>query len=547
MSYARCEETLKEEALDDLPQRIATVESALEKLSCWDDSQNLCREIDKEFEYLQRMIEAVPSKHPRRQEWKSRLEASQATRQGLSERRDSLEADPDHLCSSLHGASERNVSESTKAFAAFTTQQEDEVKLAAAEGRISQVLSQYPVLSVPKHETSIFLNSFGSMREWGEEDDERMEGMEAERLKPLLLELRDSAVNLQDFHRMRNEIVIHQGERIDAAEENVRRGRENTTAAVQLLGGAREHKQAIIFNALAGAILVGGALATGGTVAVGGCVACVVVKGGVTTLSGMGASLLAKKGLQSWQKSAIEWMVKDLPRVIGNLPQESVQMLNAGGDEVERQLVRKLTDTSAWQRKYLTPSFWTKGLIAYYRDSDMNSDASAWMTSFTSPVPALQVFLKIRGMTIAGSLDPDCDVVWCRPVEGGLGTFVRYSIFSSCLQKVVRDFRCVCRAQQVEDAPDGAETYIMASTSLQPELLKDCGLPVDNNGIEHGKIHVAGVMVTARSDGTSLIRIMADVDSRLPVGNMLGAKDTQIRLHVLQTAHNLRKALSEAT
>lgn len=153
-------------------------------------------------------------------------------------------------------------------------------------------------------------------------------------------------------------------------------------------------------------------------------------------------------------------------------------------------------------------------------------------------------------------MDPGCEVVWSRPVDGTDGTSLRYLIFSKW-PFCNRDFYCVCRCAKVIEFGDmsgdtgspvdtsAREQYVYAVMSLLPELLAATGLPESNKGIQHGSIYISGIVITDNGKGGCLVEVMADVD---PASNKLLPSwivDAEVRLHVLHTAERIAQELAK--
>jgi len=189
----------------------------------------------------------------------------------------------------------------------------------------------------------------------------------------------------------------------------------------------------------------------------------------------------------------------------------------------------------------------TKGLKAMYRPSDARAGGSAWMTSCTMKLPASEAFRCLRQMAVVSSWDPGCEVVWSRPIDEAItDTSLRYLIFSDWPFSS-RDFYCVSHCAAVEpDFDDGIsgqrqqpQQYVFAVMSLTPELLADSGLPLSNQGIQHGNMHISGIVVTDDGKGGCKVDVMGDVDPKVSSLVPTALIDAKLRFHVLNSAQRV--------
>jgi len=561
MSYAKSEEKILAEALDQAPSRLAALEEQLPSLQAWDARSSF----GQELVYLERL---VPSLSLQRQR-----PAVRATIKDLAKRIADLRSKVDRLPLQTETSSDPvptgsgTAGKSTSSFAAFLRPgasssssasvqhstnftDEDAVQLMAAEGQLAYEISKHPVLSMPGMETTVV------MREWSAEDDERCE----QRTRAILLTLEQQADNVRQIQLLVGEEVAAPQHLIDQVEENVAAAEADTREALVVLSGAADQKASNLLMLVALSILGVGVVSVGSGIGAGACVLCVGERVAFT-----GAALAATFGTDKalkWKQSVLEWMTAHLPKVFSTLHKDDVTMLRAAGAEVERRLIAKLNDKKSWSAWYLSASGLVHWSVPYRRKSDLRSGGYACSTSWNVDLQASEVFSTIQRLSLTGSLDPGCEVVWSRPVDGVPGTFIRYLIFcSSWNRRICRDFYCVCRSSRIDESTyrerigscdsiaSAAETwqeteqerYVYAVATLLPDLLERSGLPPSNAGIEHGAIHECGILVTATGPGACHIEVMADVDSGVYGGGMF--TDAQVQWHVLRTATNLHNEL----
>lgn len=423
-------------------------------------------------------------------------------------------------------------------------QGEDEVRLISAEGRLAEELNRFPVLAVPGTESALVLRR---LKSWTEEDD----ASSTERERLAVLELSQAAANLREVQELVCAHVARGQEQLDQVEQNVADARAQTSAAVVVLAGVGGSSTGVLdwlAPSVGVVILGGGAVAMSAGVAAG-CAACVVVRG-VLTVGALGMHSLGTKGIKKWQRQALESMTEQLPRAFDPLPATEAEMLACAGAEAQRRLVTKLADRASWQPFHFSLKGLQAGLQPRCRPSDVRPGGHASAVSFSAGLGARRAFRVLQQVSVAGSLDPGCAVMWSRPLEGAEGTSLRYLIFSNGLCN--RDFYCVCRASALaspsdgESAAEGAgERFAFAVASMEAELLANSGLPQRNAEIEHGRIHVSGVTLTDAQGGCT-VEVMADVHTAQSTVLPTWVEDREVRLHVLRTAERLARELRAA-
>jgi len=427
-------------------------------------------------------------------------------------------------------------------------QAEDEVRLIAAGGQLTEVLSCYPTMSVPGTQSALIMRKIQTFT------DEDAEEFEQHRERLALLELAQTAANLREVTILVNEEVVSQQPLIDEVEEQMDTATENVHEAVAHLQTAGQHRidrLKWIAPSVGIVLLGGGAVAVGGAAAAG-CAACVVLRvgllGSTLAIGGIGTRKVHK-----WQTSALNSMTKELPRAFDPMPTELVHMLAYGGQEVQRRLLSKLEDRSKWIRwtSLNAASRGIRGLQAWHRPSDARAKGSACLASFRVQRPVLEAFRCLQQIALTGSLDPGCEVVWSRPIgSAATGTSLRYLIFSDW-PFPSRDFYCVCRcavvelacSDGVEEQPQLAQQYVFAVMSLTPELLEGSGLPLSNNGIQHGNIHISGILLTNDGSGGCKVDVMGDVNPEVASCIPSVALDLKLLDHVLDSAGQLAHQL----
>lgn len=548
MSFAISEEKIIAETLDDAPRRLAALEEEVASLQNW----NPRSAVGRELLYLERLVVKLSSSQSRQFASKRALLAPGVA--AVRARVDRLLPEPAEQTPAVPANTTTSAGTSTSStgstshFASFLRpsrgahNDEDGVRLLAVEGQLAAEITKFPVLSLPSMQTSLV------MREWSGEDDEIADFAQDRRRKAVILSLEQQADNLREIQSMVAAQVEQQQPVIDQIEIDVSAAAASTGEAVAVLSDCQKDGSLFWMYFVASSILGAGAVSAGFCIGSG-----VVVSG---------AALTAMFGVESaasrFQRSALEWMTEHLQRVFAPMHPDDIQMLRSAGSEAERRLIKKLGEKESWSANYFSGSGWLMWTLPYHRKSDLRTGGHAVSTSWTVKFQASHVFQVLQRLSITGSLDPCCEVVWSRPVDGVPGTFVRYLIFSTNLGwRVCRDFYCVCRCHKVVTAPEGSlspetqaapeddspepDKYVFAVCTLEPELLERSGLPANNADIQHGAIHTCGILVTDIGDGNSRIEIMADVDVRS--WHSAATSDHLVRWHVIRTANNLHKAL----
>jgi len=419
-------------------------------------------------------------------------------------------------------------------------QAEDEVRLLSVAGRLPDELNRFTTMAAPS------MNSAFLIRSWNEDDAAE----ERRREHVLLLEVEQAAANLREVTVMVGARVEQQRASLDSVENAVSDARNSVSDAVQHLHSGLKSKNDVLkwlAPSVGLVILGGGAVAVGGAAAAG-CVTCVVVRGALTVIP-LAVGGFGTKKVHQWQTHALSSMTEQLPKAFEPMPEDVVQMLKSGGREAKRRLLAKIGDRSQW-RYFPSVSAMTKGLKAKYRPSDARTGGSAWLTSFSSKLSAFEAFRCLQQTAVVSSWDPGCEVVWWRPVDAEAPeTSLRYLIFSEWPFNC-RDFYCVCYCAAVEsEGSDGASEqpqqprqYVFAVMSLTPELLADSGLPSSNNGIEHGNIHISGIVVTDDDKGGCTVDVMGDVNPSVSSHIPTAVIDAKMRFHVLDSAQRVASA-----
>jgi len=416
-------------------------------------------------------------------------------------------------------------------------QDEDNVRLLAAEGRLGEELGRFPVLAVPGTQSALVLRSSG-VQSWTTADDEAE--MEQERLA--ILELSQAAANLRDMYEYIAETVENDQVQLDSVEQQVATSMNNTGEAVVLLNNASasETKLVKFIGPSVLAVILGVGTVSVGVAAAAGCVGCVLVRGVLTTVV-FNLTRFGTNRLSQWQQRALQSMTQQLPRACQPLSARDAESIIVAADEAERRLVSKLGDVDSWTPYW--PSFkgFITGFTPRHRPSDVRKDGYAWSIAFEITVSAREAFRTIQTLNLSGRLHPGCEVSLSRPVDGVEGTFVRYIVYSKWFAKGY--FYGVSR--HARTAFSGArEKYVLALSSLLPELLDGTGLPDnvhDADEAQQGLIHTAGIMVTDVSDQNSLVEVMGDIDMPTNLGaHFLNA---QIRNYVSEIALLLRREL----
>mmetsp|Transcript_38093 Transcript_38093/g.100625 ORF Transcript_38093/g.100625 Transcript_38093/m.100625 type:complete len:557 (+) Transcript_38093:59-1729(+) len=432
-----------------------------------------------------------------------------------------------------------------KSIAAFLQKEEvDDVALLAAEGRLATELGMFPVMAMPGTEQAVVARSFGSFRSWTSEDD----AASTERERFVLLEVSAAAANLVVVEQMvADGVHAVQGD-LDNIEQHLGVAEDDTGEAVVNLSDA-SNSQSKYFQWIVPSIclvLTGGA-AFAGVHAV--CVTGIAVRGAVVVGATAGSRLGTVK-LAEWQEEAIKSIKGQLPRIVGPMPEQHKVELNAAGEEAQQRLLTALADTSSWEASKVSWTGYRLGLPVLRRRSEAREGGFSYLTFFTVPLPASQVFGIVRQLSRSGSLDPGCEFCLTCQYDPKEGTSLRYIVVSSWV--ATRTFHCVCHCsdqaistvtvQGVEGdravaASAPIEKFVLAAASLSVEKLDSLNLPSSTLGEQRGCIHVCGIVVTAVGDQASRVEVMADVDP----ASVASLADRDVRLHVLHTAERITK------
>lgn len=548
MSYAKLEEKIRRDAVQDLSRRLGLLEQQMQEAAFAQP------ELSRELHYLERMAAAAP-------------EGFAAQVQQLRRAFDKLEkAEAGSFASVPSVRSQAADSGYVGPVASFLRPEhspeegEDEVRVLSAEGRLAEEFQRFPVLSVAGTESLLV---FRKVRSWRPEDDE--EGERRERLA--VLELTQAAVNLRQVQDLVQEQVAQDQARFDAVVKAVGEARRDTAEAVVTLKSARTDTERLLawLAPSIGLVIIGGGIISVAPAAAAGCVACVVVRSGVT-MGVLGFHVLGSYSIKKWQERVLQAMTEQLPLAFDGLPECETKMLRKAGDEAQRRLLAKLDDRGSWSTFHGSVAAVFKKLQVMCRASDVRKGGYAFSTSFrVKRCTARRAFSVIRQLSMSGSMDPNCEVVWSRPVasESEEGeTSLRYLVFSNVVFGG-RDFYCVCRCAQEQqgaltflEASPGAEDrerevpperFCFAVTSLMPEMemVASSGLPESNKGLEHGTIHCSGIRLADDGLGGVAVEVMADVDCSIGWLVQTWASDNSVRLHVLETADRLRRKLKK--
>lgn len=549
MSYAALlESQLCTGAFQEATGRVAALEAELISLEKSSHAGVLPQDFDRELRYLERLV---------------RSQRASPAAMGLVKRVASLRSQCDALFSSTSSSSSATLrpsprerqqvcegkgDASLRGLARFLRPGDppgdaaDEVQLLSAEGRLAGELSKFSFLAVPDTDRALVL------REWTDDDD--AECKERERLA--ILEIHQAAANLQEVHEYIANEVLNSQDALNRIEENVANASEQVqegVAALQSASDKSDDKKLLwLAPSLCAAVVGVSAVAAGPNACIVFVAKLALRRAGILAV-GMGASYLGQQRLLDWHQHAIEAARQQLPRTFRPLLPERVALLAAAGREAERRLRMKLAQRSSWTQHRFSLTGFRTGLVPRSRRSDIRGDRYAYATSFEVDLPAFKAFQVLQWLSLSGSLDPGCKMVWSRPVDDN-GTFLRYLLFSAW--GMHRDFFCVARCgsalKDLDLAPgdqmdDSAERYIFALASLDQQLLQALELPEPSSDIEHGTIPVCGIVVTSTGTGTSLVEVMADVDVLAPRCRLVSR---ELRKHVLYSADQLRKTMDEA-
>ncbi|CAE7413091.1 unnamed protein product [Symbiodinium necroappetens] len=429
--------------------------------------------------------------------------------------------------------------ESVRHVASFLQKPEDDVRLLAAQGTLSEELSKYPALGCANSGAAVFL----SVRPWSEEDDQA----ENERRHLAVLEISQAATNLQEITALMGKQIAQDQEALNAVEATVAHTREVTEKAVVILAEAAGQKQSQWVLPTLTLTLAGGVA----TLTCPATAAAAAARGVLL----FGSSMVSYSTMVKIQNRVIDRLKDQLPRVFQPLPDEEAAMIREGSQEACARLQRKLDELGRWTEESTFQRLRKFDLFALRREvlqrftilsaeSDVRKGGHAYAISFTAAVPPIQAFRLLQRNMAAGSIDPACKVMWSRPLQAEDGSVhsIRYLAFTEWF--VGRDFFCTCFCGKVQRGDD-KECYVMAMTSLSEDLLKAEGLPKPIAGHGHGRIYVSGIRFTAVQDG-SKVEVMVDTDPDAPLGYISDVVDKRIRSHACDVAWVLQRQLHTA-
>lgn len=550
MSYALMQADICNDALKDVKRRIADVEGLLD--TCEEQGKLPDAEIERQLRYLERLLRTRHS--PDARSLRLQVDALRHKADNIKSVSQTLD---DHTISGLTDAApqtletplsvpspgngvnkiacssnDRGSSSCSDAgqggakpsgvahVASFLYPEkpqheaEDEVRMLSAEGRLTETLSSYPTMAVPGTQSALIMRNIRTFTDEDEQEQERF----------IILQFQQQAENVYVVNQMIHDQVVIQGHGLDAIEAHVDGAEKDTAEAVEILKEANQHKIDRLkwLAPSVGIVILGGGIVAVGGAAATGCAACVVLRlavvGGTLAVGGVGTSKICK-----WQEEALNSMMEHLPEAFVPMPHEMTEMLSRRGCEVQERLLSTIRDRSTWSRGERANDR-TRGLEVRHRKSVARDGGYAYLASFPMEQPVLRAFQCLQQAGLSGSLDPGCEVVWSRPLgSAAAGTSLRYLFYSDWLFPS-RDFYCVCQCAAVEQAcsdgvegqPQPPQQYVFAVMSLEAELLASTGLPSSNNGIDHGSIHISGIMLTDDGYGGCLVDVLGDVNPEVP-------------------------------
>lgn len=429
---------------------------------------------------------------------------------------------------------------------------EDEVRVLSAEGGLSAELSKHPVLTCMESDgPRTIVMGFGRLVSWSEEDD----AAEVARERVALLELSQAGVNLMEFTRIMAEQLPQDQEGLDLVEESVAQAKETTRQAVETLSGAAaaeyDHREKLVWPG-AGLVMLGGLLfctCPSGAPAL----LCAAGRGALF----VGATLGSMSTLSKLQMRTLEQIQERLPArsILEKPPLEQAKQIREACDEANKRLHARLDDQDAWEEEpFLSRAFaadfhvWDREVgndLAVKRGrSDARRGDYSYVFTFNVDIPVSRAFKVVQQMSLIGSLDPGCKVMWSRPVDAASDNthYIRYVAFAEWFYS--RDFCTACHCGPANHPNEHKECYTLATSSLSDELREVEGVP-KLRGEQSGHIDVVGVRLTENESGTR-VEVMADVDPAAPVTYFTRVVNKRIRNHTRDAAWLIQCALKQA-
>jgi len=417
------------------------------------------------------------------------------------------------------------------------------------QGGLFAELAQHPILTCVESDRTIILGSVERMVSWSEEDD----APEMARRQLALLELSQAGANLVEFTHFMSQQLGQDQEALDLIEQKVAEARETTREAVVTLSGAaaeRDGRQ-LLWPA-AGLVMLGGLVFF--TCPAGAPLLCAAGRGALF----VGATVSSMGTLSTLQKRIIQNIQEQLPRVFEKLPDEQAKTIREACEEANDRLQTRLDDGDAWKEESFIARVKTFEFQALAREvgndlvvkrgrSLVRNKGHAYLVTFTVDLPVSRAFRVMQQMSLVGSLDPGCKVMWSRPVDAASRRnthYIRYVAFAEWFFS--RDFCTACHCGPSRTATD-EECYTMATRSMSAPLLEMEGLPKPS-GEPAAFIDIVGVRLTEFAENAlqTKVEVMADLDPAAPALYPTNIVDKRIRAHTRNAAWLLQRAFKEA-
>eukprot|EP00434_Breviolum_minutum_P020271 symbB.v1.2.017877.t1/scaffold1334.1/size124731/11 len=442
---------------------------------------------------------------------------------------------------------------------------EDEVRVLSAQGGLFAELAQHPILTCVESDRTIILGSVERMVSWSEEDD----APELARRQLALLELSQAGANLVEFtHFMSQQLGQDQDEALDLIEQKVAEARETTREAVVTLSGtAAERDGRQLLWPAAGLMMLGGLVFF--TCPAGAPLLCAAGRGALF----VGATVSSMGTLSTLQKQIIQNIQEQLPRGFEKLPDEQAKTIREACEEANDRLgpkdryqvpkfryfrLQTRLDDGAWKEESFIARVKTFEFQALAREvgndlvvkrgrSLVRNKGHAYLVTFTVDLPVSRAFRVMQQMSLVGSLDPGCKVMWSRPVDAASRRnthYIRYVAFAEWFFS--RDFCTACHCGPSRTATD-EECYTMATRSMSAPLLEMEGLPKPS-GEPAAFIDIVGVRLTEFAENAlqTKVEVMADLDPAAPALYPTNIVDKRIRAHTRNAAWLLQRAFKDA-
>jgi len=472
---------------------------------------------------------------------------------------------------------------------------EDTVRRLAEAGKLVSELAQYPCIALPRQQRLLVVRpgsvgedqpnemwaleleggtamSVVMFRSWNSEDDRAEEAREEDEIHAIA---RDSKTTRLLQNYIEDEIQ-RDGEQVDSAGDSLSAARKSVDDGVgHLSSAASQHRSGtkVVLKWIVPSVTLGACCTVGAPLVFSG----QLTAGGIMFSHGLIIASLSRfcsKAIEKLEEQTLQQLDKQLPRTLLPIPAKEQDSLKAISARAEERLVEALEDSAMWTRRG-SVSGGLHGFPISQQASVVREGGFSYATDFEVCAPANIVFDILGDHFRTSSLDPDCNVLFQRPVDHTdktVGVVARYALF--CRLGINREFYTVGNARELPQETsegasrtlqqhgcsstvtvEGTRRFVISEVSLPPShLSKDTtALPRLDTGAELGNMGASGVLITALAGGKSCrVQIMADVDPKFESKLANHASwllkwspmtDREVRHHLVHTASNLRKLL----